>query len=59
MPWKNIAELDKVFVFSSCLCLEDVFFFHQEPKLSSQVEQVLGEYSKSIQKGGKETGMCT
>lgn len=48
-----------MFVFSSCLCLEDVFFFHQEPKLSSQVEQVLGEYSKSIQKGGKETGMCT
>lgn len=33
------------------------FSFHQEPKLSSQVEQVLGEYSKSIQIGGKGTGM--
>lgn len=33
------------------------FSFHQEPKLSSQVEQVLGEYSKSIQKGVKGTGM--
>lgn len=33
------------------------FSFHQEPKLSSQVEQVLGEYSKSIRKGVKGTGM--